>query len=500
MTGKNENSEDYFLGSRNFIWPLIGLSLFATNMSGSSFVGLAGAGYNSGISVYSYEFMVAIILVIFIFFVLPFYLRSEIFTIPEFLERRYDRRTRLAFSGFNLFTNMFIDMAVALYAGALVFQTLFPAVPLWISVIVLALLAGVYTIFGGLGAVVISDSLQAVVLIIGGALVFIMTARAIPSWQAAREAAPEGAMHIIQPIGDDVLPWPGLITGVLIIGIYYWTTNQLVVQRTLGARSIDHGRWGSLFCGFLKLPVLFIMVLPGTLAVVLYPDLQSPDLVFPTLAFDLLPIGVRGIILAALVAAITSSVDSVLNSVSTLVTMDFVKSLRPDTSERTLVQVGRVATLGAMIVAIVWAPQITNFPTLWQYLQSVLAYVTPPIVAVFLLGIFWGRVNQYGAITTLAVGIPLGVVGFVLNEILGVFAIQFLYAAGISFATSLVLLTVVSLLSAPPPREQVEELTWRPALWREETEEVRGTPLWKNYRFLSIVLLISTVTIVYIFR
>jgi SSS family solute:Na+ symporter len=184
LTPKSEDSGDYFLGGRNFVWPLIGFSLFATNMSGASFVGLAGAGYSQGISVYSYEWMTSVILVVFIFFILPFYLRSGAFTMPQFLGQRYDQRSRLTFSTFNLFAMMFIDMASALYAGGLVFQTLFPVIPLWVSILGLAVLAAVYTIFGGLGAVVISDTIQAIVLFIGGTIVAILTFMAIPSWEA----------------------------------------------------------------------------------------------------------------------------------------------------------------------------------------------------------------------------------------------------------------------------------------------------------------------------
>jgi SSS family solute:Na+ symporter len=399
---------------------------------------------------------------------------------PQFLGQRYDQRSRLAFSTFNLFAMMFIDMASALYAGGLVFQTLFPVVPLWVTILGLAVLAGVYTVFGGLGAVVISDTIQAIVLFIGGTV------------------ASPGQLHIIQPANSDTLPWPGLLTGVIVIGTYYWTTNQVVVQRTLGARTLDHGRWGAIFAGFLKIPLLFLMILPGAMALVLYPNLDNPDLVFPTLAFDLLPVGVRGLILAAVVAAITSTVDSVLNSASTLVTMDFVQTFRPNTSQRGLVFAGRVATVGALIFAVAWAPQIARFGTLYGYLQSVLSFVTPPIVATFLLGIMWSRTSAAAAFTTLATMIPLGVVGFVFTQIPAtqVFEIQFLYAAGISFALSLLVLVAVSLVTEGPSEEVVENLTWRPELYRIETEELRGTPWYYNYRYLSIALLVSTAVVV----
>lgn len=502
LSGKNESSDDYFLGGRNFIWPFVGLSLVATNMSGATYVGLAGAGYAGGISVFAYEWMTTVILAIFIFFILPFYLRSEVFTLPEFLNNRFDGRSRITFAGFNLFANMFIDMAAALYAGALVIRALFPVIPLWIDIAALATLAAVYTVFGGLGAVMISDSFQATLTLIGGATVFFITLSRIPSWDAVVERAGEEKMSLILPIGNETLPWPGLITGVIIIGLYYWTTNQLVVQRTLGARSLDHGRWGSLLAGFIKLTFLFFFILPGTFAILLYPNLQNPDLVFPTLVFDLLPIGIRGIMLAAIIAAITSTVDSILNSASTVVTMDFVRTFRPETSQQNLVRIGQISTVGALIVAVIWAPTIAQFDTLYGYLQSILSYTVPPVVGVFGLGILWKRVNATAAFLTLVILIPLGIVGFVLNAILQVFGepLHFLYVAGILFVISLVMLTVISLLGDPPPEEKTEGLTWESRYWTEETESLRDTPLLLNYRFLTIVMLVSTAVIVYIFR
>lgn len=493
--GKSEDASGFFLGGRNFIWPLIGFSLFATNMSGASFVGMAGAGYGNGISVYSYEWMAAVILVFFVIFLLPFYLRSGVFTMPEFLERRFDRRLRYGFAGLLVVLSIFLDCAGALYAGGLVVQTLWPTVPLWVGVLVLALLSGVLSITGGLGAVVISDTIQGTMLIIGGIIVFIAAILAVPSWEAVEAVAPAGALSIVQPLDDPFLPWPGLF-GVFIIGMYFWSTNQLIVQRALGAKTLDHGRWGALFAGLLKLPPLFIMVLPGVLAIQLYPDLPTPDLAFPTLVFDLLPIGIRGVILAALVAAITSTVDSILNSASTLVTMDFVRPLRPQTTDKQLVRIGRVVTAIVMIVGIVWAPQIVRFPSLWTYFQSILAYATPPVVAIFVLGILWRRTTPAAAFWTFAIGQAVGFAGFVLNEILGVFDLHFLYAACALFAFGLALLVIISLITPSKEGEEVDALIWRVHLWHEETRQLAGKPAWQNYRYQSVALLVVTGAIV----
>ncbi|MGC5585371.1 sodium:solute symporter [Ornithinimicrobium sp. W1679] len=497
---ETDESEDYFLGGRNFIWPFVGLSLVATNMSGATFVGLAGGAYDQGISIFAYEWMSAVILVIFIFFILPFYLRSKVFTLPEYLENRYDRRSRMAFAGFNLFANMFIDMAAALFAGAVVVKVLYPDIPMIVSVAVLAILAAVYTVIGGLGAVMISDSIQATVTIIGGVIVLIATFNAIESWDAVVQTAGDEKMSLILPADHPDLPWPGLITGVLIIGLYYWTTNQLVVQRTLGARSLDHGRWGSLLAGLIKLSFLFLFILPGVMALSLYPELESSDTVFPTLVFDLLPVGLRGLILAAVIAAITSTVDSILNSASTIVTMDFVKTLRPDTSQRRLVFSGRVSTVVALVVAIVWAPFIAQFDTLYQYLQSVLSFLVPPVVAVFLVGIASKRISATAAFLTLVILQPLGLALFIVTQVLPEEpTIQFLYAAGISFGLSVLMLFGISLLGPSPDESKTGELTWKKKYWTEESKELRGTPFWANYRFLSIGLLALTAFLVVVY-
>jgi len=493
---QGKNSDSFFLGGRNFVWPMIGFSLFATNMSGGAFVALAGAGYSHGIAVYSYEWMGAIILIFFIIFLLPFYIRSGVFTMPEFLERRYDYRVRRIFSCLLIFFAVFLVAAVTLYAGALVALVLFPGIPLWVAVIVLALLSGVLSIFGGLRAVVVSDSIQAVVLFLGGVLVSYFVFDAIPSWEALEAAVPQGALHIIQPADDPDLPWPGLFSGLIIVGIYFWTTDQLMVQRVLGAKNLDHARWGAIFAGFLKLPILFIMVLPGVMAILLYPDLKSPDMVFPTLVVDLMPVGIRGIILAALVAAITSTVDSVLNSTSTLVTFDFVKPFWPDTSEKALVKIGRITTAVVMIAAILWAPQIQKFPSILSYHQSTLAFTTPSVVTLFLGGIFWKGANRHGAFASFLLSLVMGIVGFISIEILGLFSIHFLYIAAFMAVFSLTVLIIVSKLSSPDPAEKTEGLIWTKDLWTQETEDLKSVPLWKNYRFLSVLLFVATALIV----
>lgn len=491
---RGADAEGYFLGGRDIPWGIVGLSFYVSNMSGSTFVGLPGSAYLDGISVYHYEWLPALILVFFSFFLLPRYLAARVYTAPQFLEKRYGPGSKRLFSGFLLVANVFIDAASALYAGAMVFQVLFPALPLWLTVLLLSLVAGLYIVFGGLDAVVLNDAVQAVLILVGGTVIAWLAWRAIPSWEAVEAAVDPAALHLIQPVDDPVMPWPGIVSGVFVVGVYFWCTNQFVIQRALGARSLDHGRWGALLAGALKLPNLFILILPGVMAVVLYPELERPDLVFPVLAFDLLPVGFRGLVLAALAAAILSSLEAILNSASTLFTMDFVQDRVPDASDASLVRTGRIATLVFMALAATWAPQITRFPSLWQYLQSILSYVTPPVVVVFVGGIVWPRASRQAGFWTLAAGIPLGVVGWVTNEIVGLSEIQYLYASGVMLALGTALFVAVTAATPAPAPDRIRGLVWRDRTPEEAV--AAGGPWWKDPRVLSGALLVASAVVV----
>jgi len=496
----HDNAEDYFLAGRTLVWPLIGLSLFASNMSSSSLVGLAGSGYETGISVYSYEWMAAIVLIIFAVFFLPFYLKTKVYTMPEFLEKRYDSKARYYFSALTIIGNIGIDTAATLYAGALVIQIIFPQIELWQSILVLAVLSGLYTIAGGLKAVVFTDAFQAIILVIGSIIITVLAFIKVGSWDTVFNVTPIEHFSIIQPIGDPFLPWPGLITGVLLLGFYFWSTNQFIVQRALGAKDKKHGQWGSLFAGLLKLTVLFIMVFPGIFARVLYPDIEKANLVYPTLLFDLLPPGLLGLVLAGLLAAMMSSIDSALNSASTLVTMDFVNKIKPNISSEGLMWVGRAVTFVFMILSAVWAPQIDKFPTLWEYLQNALSYIAPPIVSLFVVGVFWKRANYQGAMAAIVTGI-LGSVFFLIATNTSLIPqIHFLYTTGILFVVCTISIVIVSLLTPPPSEEKIKDITWSTKLYRNETQELTYLPFYKNYRVQAAALMVLLVVILIIFR
>ncbi|MFW6089917.1 MAG: sodium:solute symporter [Gemmatimonadota bacterium] len=495
---KHEDAEQYFLAGRNMIWPVIGISLYASNMGSTALVGLSGDAYATGISVFNYEWMAAVVLVFFAVFLAPFYIRSRVYTMPEFLERRYDARSRYYFSGLTLFGNIVIDTAGHLYAGGLVLKLIFPEIPLAQTIAVLAILAGIYTIMGGLIAVMFTDVIQTGLLLIGAVVVSIMAFDQIGSWEAVTAVTPPEMLSLVRPLDDPAVPWLGLLTGVPLLGFYFWCTNQFMVQRLLSARDTNHARWGALLAAALKVPVIFIMVLPGTMARVLYPDLSNPDMVYPTMMFDMLPVGLRGLILTGLVAALMSSIDSTLNSASTLVTMDFISKWKPELDRKQLMRVGRIATFVFMILAALWAPQIERFGSLFKYLQSVLAYISPPIVAVFLLGLFWKRTTATGAFTALIVGLAVSVTLFVgaIQEVTWLPQLHFLYVAPILLVFSLLTAIVVSLAGRAPDPEKVEPLTWTPAFFRQESEELRELPWWQNYRIQSIAVLAFAAVIV----
>lgn len=273
----HEDSEGYFLAGKTLPWYLIGFSLYASNMSGSSFVGLMGAAYNNGIAVFNYEWTATIMLIFFSLFMLPYFLRSGLFTIPQYLETRFDKRSRYAFSAFTIIVIIFIDTAGALYAGGLVMTRVFTGLALWQAVAILAAVAGAYTIMGGLSAVVVTDTVQSILLILGGIVIFALALGEVGGWTSFVDQITQrqpNAMQPYRPADSDFTPWLGL-PGVILLGFYYWTLNQFIVQRTLGAENLDQGRKGALWAGFLKLPNLFIMIVPGVIALLIYPNLAE---------------------------------------------------------------------------------------------------------------------------------------------------------------------------------------------------------------------------------
>ena len=497
---KQASGADFFLASRESTWPVVGLSLLASNISSATLIGLAGAAYVSGIAVYNYEWMATVILVFFCIFFLPFILRAQIYTMPEFLERRYSRAIRVYFSALTIFLSVFVDKAATLYGGALMLTLIVPGVPLWVTVIILAALAGVYTIVGGLKAVLYTEVLQAIILLGASVVLASFAFDKVGGWHNVVAHVEPAKLSLFRPADDKFLPGLGVLIGVPILGFYFWCTNQFMVQRVLSAKSVDHGRWGSLFAGLLKLPVLFLMVLPGTFAILLYPHLKTGDLVYPTLMFDLLPVGLLGLVVAGFLAAIMSATASTFNSAATLFTIDFVRHWQPGLDGKRMVNVGRLATLGFLAVAVVIAPQIERFGSVWQYLQSMLSYTSPPIVAVFLWGLFWPRANARGASWAIYAGLALGVTLFIAINITKSFDLHFLYVAPVLLVASSIGMVAGSLGAPAPDPARIAGLLWNRAFFDAETVALRGTSWITNYRVLSVILLGLTAIIVIAFR
>ena len=497
---KHKGAEDYFLAGRNLTWPIIGFSLFASNMSSNSLVGLAGAGYKDGFSVYSYEWMAVIILIIFAVFFLPFYLRNKIFTIPEYLEKRYSYKIRAYASAIAIVLNILVDIAATLYAGGLVINLIFPSFELWEIIIGLAVIAGIYTITGGLSSVMYTDAVQAVILILGSTMITVFAYQAIGGWEAVEAITDPSHFDVMKPASDEALPWPSVFTGVLLIGFYFWGTNQYITQRTLAARNVRQGQWGAMFAGFLKLSILFIMIFPGAFARVLYPDMQEMDMIYPTMLFDLLPTGLLGLVLAGLIAAMMSSLDSGLNSVSTLFTMDFIKRYKPNADSKSLMRMGQIVTFVVMIIAIIWAPQIGTFEKLWDYLQNTLAWFCPPIVALFVLGLFTKKSNDMGATVSVIIGFAITVF-LILNQGMGwiVDMPHFLYVATGHFLICCLSIIIFSRFGTQKPEAALAQLVWTPSEYREETILLKQQAWWKNYRIQGLALIVTVVIILLIY-
>ncbi len=491
--GSRETSTDYFLAGRNTGWFIIGGSLFASNIGSEHLVGLAGTGASNGIAVAQFEILAALILLVLGWVFVPFYLRAGVFTMPEFLERRYSSAARWYLAIISIISYVITKISVTIFAGGIVFQALM-GIEFWTGALIVVVATGIYTIFGGLRAVLYTDLLQMFVLIGGSAAVAIFGLMELGGVEPLYDTLGDDFFTLWRPISDPDFPWTGILFGAPILGVWYWCTDQFIVQRTLSAIDEGHARRGTILGGFLKLLPLFIFVFPGVIAQALARndllDLPSADQALPTMIASLLPMGVRGIVVAGLLAALMSSLSSVFNSCSTLVTWDIYRRLHPDASERRLVWVGQLATGGLVLLGLAWIPIMKLVSgQLYQYLQSVQAYISPPIAAVFLLGIFWRRVNARGAMAALLLGFVLGMSRLVaeihkeaLSGWLYIFAdIGFLHFAIFLFAVCTVVLVGVSFTAPAPSAEQLKGLVY------ESTKVVR-TPAEEQWRRRDLLL------------
>jgi SSS family solute:Na+ symporter len=501
---KKENTEDYFLAGRNVGWFVVGASIFASNIGSEHVVGLAGAGAGDRLPMLIYEIQAWVVLILGWVF-LPFYARAGVFTMPEFLEKRFDARSRWILSVFSIVAYVLTKISVTIYAGGVVVSALL-GIDFWTGAIATVVLTGVYTILGGMRAVVYTETLQAIILIIGAAALTIIGLDEVGGWESMKQTVTPEYLNMWRSASDPDFPWPPLLIASTITGIWYWCTDQYIVQRALTAKNIKEGRRGTIFGALLKLMPVFLFLIPGVIALTLKMrgqlEWDTPDQAFPVLMSNLLPSGLRGLVAAGLLAALMSSLASVFNSCSTLFTVDIYKKLRPNTPEKKLVRTGQIATVIVVIIGIIWIPIMANISgVLYEYLQSVQSYIAPPITAVFLLGIFHKRINAQGAFVTLVVGFIVGALRIVLELVKGSLDpdsfwfmlgdMNFLSFASWFFLFCIILILVVSYATAAPSVEKVKNLTYA-TISEEEKQQNKGSYNWKD---IAISILIVAIVI-----
>jgi solute:Na+ symporter, SSS family len=527
---RQDSAKEYFLAGRNIGWFAIGGSLFASNIGSEHIVGLAGQGASSGMAMAHWELHAWIMLMLGWIFV-PFYYRSGVYTMPEFLERRFNPAARWILSLVSLVAYVFTKVSVTVYAGALVFKTLLPELSLtiqgttldafWIGAFATVILTGIYTIFGGLRAVLYTDTAQTVVLLAGSFFITFFGLRALGGWSELKLICAENSagFALWRPLSDPDFPWLGILIASPVIGIWYWCTDQYIVQRTLAAKDLATARRGALWGSFLKVWPVFIFLVPGLIGYALHQKglISIParldasgnvisaingDQVFPTLVATLLPPGLRGLVVAGLMAALMSSLSSLFNSCAALFTVDIYEKLRPGASERHLVRIGRMATGVIVLLGMAWIPVMPKIAGggLYHYLQSVQGYLAPPITAVFLLGLFNKRINAKGAVAGLSLGFLLGIAKLTVQAFYGagkrmdpawlaaIGDFNFLYASGVLLLVSVVVITAVSLLTAPPAPEKLEGLTYAMLDKREIRASVKPFDIGLTALTISLVL------------
>lgn len=530
---RQETTQDYFLASRNIGWFIVGGSIFASNIGSEHIVGLAGQGATSGMAMAHWE-LHAWVLILLSWVFVPFYYRSKVFTMPEFLERRFNSTARWILSVVSLIAYIFTKVSVTVYAGAIVFKTLLPTTfgspenAFWVGAFATVILTGIYTVFGGLRAVVYTDTAQAFILIIGSLLITMFGLNELGGWGEFQAICKERSSQFAlwRPNSDPDFPWLGILIASPIMGVWYWCTDQYIVQRTLAAKDLKNARRGALWGGVLKIWPVLIFLVPGLIGYALHTKglISLPqkivdgqvvaqidgDQVFPTMVATLLPHGLRGLMVGGLLAALMSSLSSLFNSCASLFTMDIYDKIRPGKSQRHLVTVGRIATVVIVGLGILWIPVMPMISEggLYLYLQSVQGYLAPPITAVFLLGLFWKRINATGAVWGLVTGFILGMSKLAIQVLFGADKIaspaflaaigdfNFLFFTGILFGVSIIIIVVRSLLTAPPPEEKIAGLTYATVSIRDKEDNRKS---WDYWDIILTLVIFSMVTGIYIY-
>lgn len=532
---RQETSADYFLAGRHVGWFVVGASLFASNIGSEHIVGLAGNGAASGMAMAHWE-LHAWVMVLLAWVFVPFYYKSGVYTMPEFLEKRFDSRTRWVLSVVSLVAYVFTKVSVTVYAGALVFRTLLPDTftfgppeqwadnAFWIGAFSTVILTGIYTVFGGLRAVVYTEVAQTVLLLLGSFFITFFGLRALGGWGELQSMAAQNAEQFAlwRPLSDPDFPWLGILIASPVIGIWYWCTDQYIIQRTLAAKDLKNARRGALWGGFLKVWPVMIFLIPGMIGWALHQKglIEIPlqesgqkidgDQVFATMVATLLPVGLRGLIVGSLLSALMSSLASLFNSCATLFTFDIYSKIRPGRPEKELIAVGRIATGVVVVCGIIWIPIMHQMAGggLYRYLQGVQSYLAPPITAVFILGLFWKRINAKGAFYGLVLGFIFGMLKLTLEALhsnspwiegsfLAWFAeFNFLYYSGVLLLVSIIIIVAISLTSPAPPKEQLDGLIYS-TLSPEDKKEIRKS--WDKWDVIGTVIVLGLVAGFYLY-
>jgi solute:Na+ symporter, SSS family len=501
----------FFLAGRSLSWPLVGAALFASNISTIHLVGLTASGYNEGLVWGNFEWMASFTLILLSLIFAPFYFKTRIATLPEFLERRYSPASRSFLAFMAIVAAVFIHIGISLYAGAAVFQRFF-GINVVTSIVIISTVVGIYTVLGGLRAVVVTETVNTVILILGALLILAFSLAALPahgihSLAQLRSAGRPGQLSMLHTHDSAGLTWYAVLLGYPVMGIWYWCTDQTIVQRVLGARTSEDAQLGPLLAGFLKILPVFLLVLPGVIAYVLFHDLigSASNQTLPVLIEQLIPTGVRGVITAAVLAALMSAVAAALNSIGTLVAVDIVARMRPSTPDRVQVTVGRISSVVVMLLAMAWSTQGGRYSSIFEAINAIAADLAPPITVVFLWGVLWRRGTKQASLCTLIFGFAMGVVAFILDlPVFGTekiithrWGIPFMMQAWWMFCICTVVYVIVSLLTPPPPPEAVEGLTWSHPLAVLTQEKFKGL---KDPRLIAGVLAITVIILYYFFR
>ncbi|HEY4324818.1 MAG TPA: sodium:solute symporter [Mucilaginibacter sp.] len=518
--GNNNLAGEYFLAGKKLRWPMIGLALFATNISCVHLVSLAQSGFDSGLLNGDFEWMAAFTLILLALFFAPFYIKAGVSTLPDFLEKRYDRASRDWLAIVSVISAVVIHISFSLLAGGIVLHTLF-GVNIYTSVIIIASITTIYTIVGGLTAVVVTESIQTIVLLCGAIIMSFAAYHKIGGWQPMVDVLKShnelNKLSMLRPHGDaSGMPWYAVLLGYPVLGIWYWCADQTIVQRVLGAKNENHARAGALFCGFIKILPVFIFVMPGLFAYALVQtggldisaiktihdgkEIVNSKGIYTLMIMQLIPTGLVGVLVAALLSGLMSQISGALNSIATLVSYDIYKRYKPAASDISLVKVGKVAVGVSLVASLALLPLLNSYESIFNGLNDIIAHIAPPITCVFLLGVFWKKASAGSAKYTLWIGSTIGLLVFVTGKVYPdsvIGKVPFMMMAFYLFCICVFMQVVFSYIYPVKHTAESAALYWK-SLW-----EPLSRPAWKgigNYKFLSVSLAIIMVALFWIFR